>query len=275
MVRFADILRGNFEMNFGPVLTAVAVAFLAFAPAAEAQSKLATNASLSVEAIRLQSQSEKLLTLEQEQKAASKREADFAVQGAVIGAGVGAVGGAALACGLASLQGRKCDESVLIPGAVAGGVAGGVYGNQKGKDVAKRQNLAAKRENEMKRRLQIASKQLDTARTARKYAEAVAVQNQRKLARLKAEVKAGRAPKQALQIARADATADARQVKLAAAAIGGGANSLSNVNRQQGSAQSAAEAKNLANARASMTQEQAKTTAQYNALVKAINNSAL
>lgn len=262
-------------IRIAAVLAALSVALSGLPPAAFAQSRLATNASLSVEAIRLQSQSEKLMTLEQEQRAARKRESDFAVQGTMIGAGVGAAGGAALACGIAALSGRKCDEQVLIGGAVAGGVAGGIYGNQKGKEVAQKQNLAAKRENEMKRRLQIASKQLDTARTARKYAEAVAVQNQRKLAKLKAEVKAGRASKQQLAIARADATADAQQIKLAAAAMGGSANSLTNASKQQTSSQSAAEAKNLSNAQKTLTVEQKKTMAQHNALVKAINQSAL
>lgn len=263
------------RVRIAAVLAAMLVSLPALPPAAFAQSRLATNASLSVEAIKLQSQSERLMSLAEEQRAARKREADFAVQGTVIGAGVGAAGGAALACGLAALSGRKCDDQVLIGGAVAGGVAGGVYGNRKGTETAQRQNNAAARENEMKRRLQIASKQLDTARTARQYAEAVAVQNQRKLAKLKAEVRAGRASRQQLAIARADATADAKQIKLAAAAMGGSAESLGNTNKQQTTAQSAAERKNLGNAQKTLTAEQKKTMAQHNALVKAINQSAL
>lgn len=265
------------KFNWVIALAAALSLSLPIAPAAapaKPRNQLATNASLSVEAIKLQSQSEKLLTLEQEQRAARKRESDFAMQGRVIGAGLGAGLGAAAACGFKAAQGRKCDKGDMIAGGIGGGLIGQEIGGRKGEGVAKKQNLAAERENEMKRRLQIASKQLDTARTARKYAEAVAVKNQRKLAKLKAEVKAGRASKQQLAIARADAIADAQQVKAASTAMGSGAASLSNASKQKAKSQSAAD-KNLGNAQASMVAEAKKTDAQYNALVKAINQSAL
>ena len=235
---------------------------------------LATNGSMSVEAIRLQSSSEKLLSLEQEQEAARKRLADYGVQGAAIGAVAGAAAGAGLACLAQQLQNRDCEGAALAAGAAVGGVAGGVYGNTKGKDVARTQNTAASKENAIKRRLQVASQQLDTARLARRQAEAVAAQNQRNLAKLKADVAAGRATKAQLQMAREDARADANQVRKAAANMGSGAKSLDSGGKA-GQVQSASQTKTLNNASAQMQQEQAKTTAQYNALVQAISNSAL
>lgn len=255
-------------------LAAMAAFMLVAAPVAEAQSRLATNASLSVEAIKLQSASEKLLTLEQEQRAARDRERNFAMQGAALGVAGGAVAGAAIACVGAALQGRRCNEDTMIAGAVPGAVAGGVYGHQKGKQVARTQNVAAARENEIKRRLQIAAKQLDTARLARQQAERVAAQNVAKLKQMRAAVLAGKASKQQLQIARADANADAKQIRAAAAAMGGGANSLRS-SSQATQAQSRSEAQSLQNAQGHMTNEQARTTTQYNTLVKAINASAL
>ena len=253
---------------------AMAAVLIVAAPAAQAQSRLATNASLSVEAIRLQSASEKLLTLEQEQNAARKREADYAVQGAVLGGVAGAATGVALACGVAALQGRRCDENTMIAGGATGAVVGGTYGHQKGKQVARTQNDAAKRENEIKRRLQIAGKQLDTARAARAQAEKVAAMNIARLKQTRAAVAAGKASKKQLQVARADATANSQQIRTAAATMGSGAGSLAS-DRKASAAQSKSQSQSLQNARATMTNEQAKTTKSYNALVKAINKSAL
>ncbi|MCA8879443.1 MAG: hypothetical protein KDA73_05645 [Rhodobacteraceae bacterium] len=243
-------------------------------PTSLVSSSLATNGNLSVEAIRLQSSSERLLTLEQEQDAATKRLADFGVQGAAIGAGVGAAAGAGLACLTAKIQGRNCDTGTMVVAGAAGATAGGVYGYQKGQQVAQTQNTAASKENAIRRRLQVASQQLTTARAARQQAEAVVAQNQRKLAKLKADVAAGRATKAQLDLARSDARADAQQVKLASASLGSGANSLQSKGNVA-SAQSASQTAKLNANSSAMAQEKARVDAQYAALQQAIKESAL
>lgn len=257
-----------------PVLAVLTLANCNMNTAGLPGTSMATNGSLSVEAIRLQASSEKLLTLEQEQEAARKRLANYGVQGAAIGAAVGAAAGAGLACLTQRMAGGDCDATTMAVGATAGGVAGGVYGNKKGKDVAQAQNEAAGKENAIKRRLQVASQQLDTARTARQQAEQVAALNQKKLARLKADVAAGKATRGQLEMARADAKADANQIRKASASMGSSAGSLGS-NDGAAQAQGASRTKTLNNASATMQQEQARTNAQYNALVTAINESAL
>lgn len=257
-----------------PVLAVLTLANCNMNTAGLPGTTMATNGSLSVEAIRLQASSEKLLTLEQEQEAARKRLANYGVQGAAIGAAVGAAAGAGLACLTQRMAGGDCDATTMAVGATAGGVAGGVYGNKKGKDVAQAQNEAAGKENAIKRRLQVASQQLDTARTARQQAEQVAALNQKKLARLKADVAAGRASRSQLEMARADAKADANQIRKASASMGSSAGSLGS-NDGAAQAQGASRTKTLNNASATMQQEQARTNAQYNALVTAINEFAL
>ncbi|MBB5222827.1 hypothetical protein HNP73_002763 [Amaricoccus macauensis] len=237
-------------------------------------SRLASNSSLSVEAIHLQSASEKLLTLEQQQVAARDRERSFAVQGTLVGGVLGAGLGAGLACGIEALRGRECSDGEMIAGGVGGAAVGGKIGYDKGTQVARDQNAAADRENEIRRRLQVAGEQLSTARTARISAEKVAAQNIARLRQMQAAVAAGTASKEQLMMARADASADAQQIHAAAAAMGSGAGSLASSSKAT-AAQSPSQAGSLQNAQHTMTAEQSKTAAQYNVLIEAINNSAL
>lgn len=229
-------------------------------PATTAPSRLATNASLSAEAIQLQSASERLLTLEELQNAAGDRERSYAMQGAVLGGVGGAALGVGVACGMAALQGREYDENTMIVAGVGRAAAGGANGYRTGREVAQTQSHAAARETELKRRLQIAGQQLDTARQARRDAEAVVAENQRKLASPKAEVAAGRASKEQLDIARADARADADQIRAAVSSMGGSAASLSS-DPSVAQTQSASQA-SLRNAQAALTREQQLTTNQ-------------
>ena len=222
---------------------------------------LATKGNLSPEAIRLLSQSEKLISLEQEQRAAARRQANFALQGGLIGGGVGALGGY-FGCRLAD-----CNDKQTAVATVGAGAAGAAYGAKKGKEQAKRQNAAAQAENALKRRIRISANQLTTARSARQKAQRVAQYHQRKLSSLKREVKAGRATKEQLQLARADARADAQQLRKASNAMKSSSASLS----QKGSKQST----QLASRKNQITNEQNATTKSYNALVDSISRSAL
>lgn len=223
---------------------------------------LATKGNLSPEAIRLLSQSEKLISLEQEQKNARKRQTDFAVQAGIIG---GVLGGLA---GNVTCKAANCSSNQRTAATIAGAGAGAAIGANQGKKQAQRQNAAAKAENALKRRIAISSQQLTTARAARQRAQRVAQFHQRKLSSLKREVKAGRASKESLRLAQADARADSRQIQKASRAMGSGASSLD----QRGGGKSST---TLTRRQAQMKAEQNATTKSYNALVKSMSNSAL
>ena len=79
-----------------------------------AVTKLATQGNLSPDAIRLQTMSVQLLTLEQEQQAAKDRSASFAAQGTGLGIAGGAIAGL-LACQLAGCS--TAQPAVRIAGA--------------------------------------------------------------------------------------------------------------------------------------------------------------
>lgn len=222
---------------------------------------LATRGNLSPDAIRLLSHSEKLISLEEEQRAASRRQANFALQGGLIGGGIGAAGGY-FTCKLAN-----CDDKQTTAATVGGGVLGATVGAKKGKEQAQRQNAAAKAENELKRRIQISANQLTEAQNARRKAQLVAQYHQRKLSDLKRKVKAGQASKEQLQLARADARADAVQLKKASNAMKKSSDSLS----QKGSKPS----RQLESRQRQLSSEQNATTKSYNALIDSISRSAL
>lgn len=235
-----------------------------------AQSSLATRGSLSVEAIRIQSAAEKLQSLEDQQKQFTKRTSDYRKQGIAIGVGVGAAAGYG-ACMLA--KGRKCSAGEAAPYMIAGAAGGGTLGNKKGGEIAETQNVAQARENDLKKRIAIASQQLSTAQSARKRSEAVLAQHQRQLVKLKRDVAAGRASKASLQQARANAAADAQIVKVAMTEMRSSAVSLNtDKETQQGNPQYS---RKLADSQQKLAREEAATRAQYNALVNEINNSAL
>ncbi|MEE2950484.1 MAG: hypothetical protein VYD57_04410 [Pseudomonadota bacterium] len=230
-------------------------------------SSLATNGNLSVEAIRIQSASETLMSYQAEQKSFRERETSFAVQGGILGAGAGAALGVGARCLLAGIAGGRCSKEDMIVAGVAGAAAGGVYGANKGREVAQRQNAYAKRENVVKRRIALASRQLSTAETARRRAESVLASNRRKLARLRKDVAAGRATRDQLATARADAAADAEQIRLAAQAMDSSADSLSSSESDIG--------RRLAGPRRGIQSAQSKTQYAYSQLVSEIGKSAL
>lgn len=218
--------------------------------------RLAEQGNLSPDAIRLQTMSSQLLSLEQEQKAAKDRTSSFRTQGAGLGAGAGLLAGL-IACEIGGCSSAQRNQVMAI-----GAVGGGVAGYQMGDAQAERQNNAAQAENALQRQLQIAGQQLDKAREARALAQRVAVTNQNKLTQLQAEVTAGRATKAQLDLARADAAADAVQVQKAATTM---ENSTDTMKGQQP----------LANSRTALTKEEAATQKSYDALSKSIKNSAL
>lgn len=222
---------------------------------------LATRGNLSAEAVRLQSNSERLLSLEQQQENAARRTSDFTAQAAVIGGLLGAVAGR-VSCNMGNCSQAEQRNRMLL-GAGAGAVGGGVMGNNQ----AQRQNQAAARENALRQRIQISSAQLTTAREARQRAESIARSHQRNLAKLKADVAAGRATQAQLATARADAQADARQLQRASRAMKTGSDSLS----QSGGATNST----LTRAKSRMTSEGNATTRAYNSLVNSISNAAL
>lgn len=226
---------------------------------------LASNASLSVDAIRLQSQSEQLLSLAQEQKAATERYSTYAAQGAGIGAVLGGLGGALTGC-LATYRNGRCDEGTTLAGAGVGAAGGAVIGYGQGQNIADEQSNAAAAENAMRRRLQVASQQLSTAQSARQRAEAIAYQTEGKLAALKREVLAGRATKAQLAAARTDAKADAEQVRYAAAATKSSSGAID---------ASGSGAQQLGNAQNAMRNEATLIDQQYNDMMRAIGDSAI
>lgn len=217
---------------------------------------LATRGNLSPEAIRLQTMSMTLLSLEEEQQAARKRVTSFAVQGAALGAVAGGLAGA-LACSLQDCSDDQRNKAVAI-----GAVGGGALGANEGAKQAGRQNTAAARENALLRRLKVAGQQLTTARQARAQAQRVVVQNQRKLASVKAQVQAGQASKASLELARADAAADAKAVHAAVGAMDSSVDSVKD--------------ESLLNAQQNALRQEEKVTDQsYDALLASIKTSAL
>jgi hypothetical protein len=220
---------------------------------------LATQGNLSADAIKLQTQTERLLTLEQEQSAARKRQSNFTMQGAVIGAGLGALLGN-FTCNNCSDAERK---QRMIQGAVLGGGGGAIAGNAQ----ANQQNDAASAENELRRRITLASDQLTAARTARSQAEQIAKTNKQRLAKVRSDVAAGRATQAQLDVARADAQADASQVLSASRAMNGSAKSMD----QSGNGIS----QDLKNIQISFKNEESKTNAAYNLLIESTANSPL
>lgn len=221
-----------------------------------AVTKLATQGNLSPDAIRLQTMSMQLLTLEQEQQAAKDRSASFAAQGTGLGIAGGAIAGL-LACQLAGCSTAQRNQIVA-----AGAVGGGIAGHQMGKAQAERQNQAAEAENAILRRLQIAGQQLDKAREARVLAERVVASNQNKLSRMQADVATGRASKAQLDLARADAAADAVQVQKVAGVMD---KSVSTMKGEQ----------RLNDSRSALSKEETATQKSYEVLSKSIRSSAL
>lgn len=221
-----------------------------------AVTKLATQGNLSPDAIRLQTMSMQLLTLEQEQQAAKDRSASFAAQGTGLGIAGGAIAGL-LACQLAGCSTAQRNRIV-----VAGAVGGGIAGHQMGEVQAERQNQAAAAENAILRRLQIAGQQLDKAREARVLAERVVASNQSKLSKMQADVAAGRASKAQLDLARADAAADAVQVQKVAGVMD---KSVSTMKGEQ----------RLNDSRSALSKEETATQKSYEVLSKSIRSSAL
>lgn len=219
-------------------------------------STLATRGNLSPEAIRLQTMTMQLTTLEERQRAADARVASFSTQGAILGAGGGALAGM-LACQL-----RECSDVERRNIMLGGAVAGGVVGHQAGGAQARRQNNAAEAEAALLDRIRVADDQLTTARQARAQAERVAAQNNRTLNDLKARVVSGQANRSALETARADAAADARAIEQAKTALGGGVDSVKSEPR-------------LVSQHNSLRGEQRATDASYNALLSSIKSSAL
>lgn len=217
---------------------------------------LATRGNLSPDAIRLQTSTMQLVSLEEQQRAARQRVGNFQAQGAAIGAVGGALVGA-LGCALAGCSDSQRNQAMLIG---AGG--GGALGYQQGGAQAQRQNTAAAAENAILERLKIAGQQLDTARTARGQAERVAVQHQRKLATLKTQVQSGQASKETLELARADAAADAAAIGQASGALDKSVVSVKDETR-------------LANQQNGLTREEQATAKSYDALVSSIKSSAL
>lgn len=217
---------------------------------------LATRGNLSPDAIRLQTASQRLLSKTEEQQAAEKRMASFRAQATALGVAAGATTGY-VACEIGDCNSRQRNQTMILAA-----IAGGAIGNQMGGAQAQRQNDAAAVENELRRRLSLAGEQLDSARSARRLSEQVAASNQRKLASLRAEVAAGRASRSQLQMAQADARADARQIKAASSAMDKGATSM------QGESQ-------LNARRTQMTAEERATEQSYDALMRSIQNSAL
>lgn len=217
---------------------------------------LATKGNLSPDAIRLQTMSMQLLSLEQEQQAAKNRSASFAAQGTGLG-----IAGGALA-GLVACQLADCSTAQRNRIMAAGAVGGGIAGHQMGQAQAERQNQAAAAENAMLRRLQIASQQLDKAREARAQAQRVVANNQNKLARMQADVAAGRASKAQLDMVRADAAAEAVQVQKVAGVMDKSAATMKGEQR-------------LSDNRAALSKEEAATQKSYDVLAQSIRNSAL
>jgi hypothetical protein len=217
---------------------------------------LATQANLSPDAIRLQSAEQRLLSLAEEQRAAADRVQSFAIQGGALGALGGAVTGY-LGCTLAN-----CDSNQRNAAAVAGAVGGGVFGANAGANQARRQNTEAARENAIRRRIQVAGQQLDSAREARRLAQNVAAQNARTLNQIRAEVAAGRRDSGDLRLARADARADAKVMQSSLRTLDRSTKSLSGEDR-------------LSSQQARLAQEEAAVQRSYDALNASIRNAAL
>lgn len=220
---------------------------------------LATRGNLSPEAIRLQSASQKLISLEQQQRNAAQRSRDFAVVGAVIGGTIGAAFGG-IACRIDNSCNTTAERNRNI---AAGAVVGATGGAVAGKAQADRQNEAAAAENAIRRRLEIASSQLTEARNARRQAQAVLRVHQRKLASLTADVRAGRATQAELTTARADARADAAQTQRAVSALEGSSKSMTSKDAS------------LNRRKSQLDQELVATSSAHNALLKSISDSAL
>lgn len=230
------------------------------APVSTSVSALASKGSLSAEAIRMKGRADRLVSLEEEQKAATSRVSQFGTQGAVAGAIVGGLAGYLLCA--------NCSDSQRAAAVLAGAGGGGVVGNQAGKAQAQRQNTAAERENALKRRISVASTQLSTTSALRADAERVLARHQRALAKAKADVAAGRAKASVLETARANAAADAKEIHDAGSLITKASASV----RAEASQDTTGKLKVSSQG---LDAEKAKTDAAYAALVSSIQKSAL
>jgi hypothetical protein len=219
----------------------------------------ATKGNLSPEAIRLQSQSAKLVSLAEEQSAAKKRLSGYAGQGAVVGAGIGALAGALLCA-----QCSSADRNLMMVSLAA---AGAGVGSAAGKQQADTQNTAAAAENTLRRRIQLSDAQLTETQSARARAEKIVRENQNRLAKLQKDVKAGRASQEELALARADARADAGQILAASKAMSRSASSMD----QDGNKTST----QIKQRQKAVEQEQNRTAQAHEALVDSLSKSAL
>lgn len=220
-------------------------------------------ASLGGETSRLELQSEKLMVLTAEQKAARDRTGKYADPDAVQAAQAVALLAAGIGC-LVQQVGRDegCSSTDVAIYAVPAVLAHAEIGDGTRTDAAEAANVS--------RRLEIAREQLTVAQQSRQLAKTVVAESIASLEQTKAGVAAGTVPPDRLKAARAEARADVEQIRTAASIMGAGANSLT----PGRFAPNATRMKGLQTIQSNLTDEQSKTTALYDALVAAINRSA-